>query len=519
LNAQYGITIWDNQEWLLYLILSWVLVVVLSLLGILRIIGAVRVGWKGMRRKVDVTSVSGAEEDSNVESKAEILSRGIGVMTGRSLWKKQFLEEPGSMRSFRSISAMLIVISTSLFALFALFVDPVRETAFTPVRELQSESVPLDLKGSGMQTVWNVVLTRMTQINYDSNGNPYTFPDTNFSAAVQVVPLWDGGGGPNCSDISSSLSTSASAMDLLDPSLHLITFNCPPRGEAADTDLQAYFWADQLASDFYQDALPDLLVIVNFTKLNIPIQNITDIPANSVQVRLGLTNDTVGVVKATPPTIVLPGTNQIGITRLVIRQRSKTPRFSAFGLFSNSVDTVALSEMAQVMADPIAGPSPSSRIPRAPDIGTIRISYADFFSDWKIVQDHRENTVLNGFSAVGGLWAFLGGAFTMLYGSSLMRVLLGIKPLSVFGMVYRFQTRQHCLTEYPQAQSDMAKIKAERGFLAILCDHLVETNILVDGAMSSASDSESARPTTREGNEKVELEPLLPTSGPSPSIP
>jgi len=44
----------------------------------------------------------------------------------------------------------------------------------------------------------------------------------------------------------------------------------------------------------------------------------------------------------------------------------------------------------------------------------------------RVVQDYRENSVLSGFSKVGGLWAFLGGVFATIFGTSILRTVLGM---------------------------------------------------------------------------------------------
>jgi hypothetical protein len=44
-------------------------------------------------------------------------------------------------------------------------------------------------------------------------------------------------------------------------------------------------------------------------------------------------------------------------------------------------------------------------------------------SEFRIIQDHRNKSVLSGFSSVGGLWTVLAGIFGTLFGSPIIRVL------------------------------------------------------------------------------------------------
>jgi hypothetical protein len=87
----------------------------------------------------------------------------------------------------------------------------------------------------------------------------------------------------------------------------------------------------------YEDFQPDLLITVNFTTLGLSIDSISDIPKNSVQIMVAMTNNTEDVVLMTKPTNLLPGVNLIGMTSLEIHQTFKNPALSLFGLFKVSV--------------------------------------------------------------------------------------------------------------------------------------------------------------------------------------
>lgn len=68
----------------------------------------------------------------------------------------------------------------------------------------------------------------------------------------------------------------------------------------------------------------------------------------------------------------------------------------------------------------------ASSITRGPDVANIRILSPNDFSDWRLIQDYRERSVLKGFAVVGGLWTFLCGVFATIYGPSLMQILFGM---------------------------------------------------------------------------------------------
>ena len=77
---------------------------------------------------------------------------------------------------------------------------------------------------------------------------------------------------------------------------------------------------------------------MNFTKLNIAFnRSIRNVPRHSVQVVLGLTNDTDNVILRTSPTTLVPGMNIFGMANLLIRQQFDAKAlFARFGLFDVS---------------------------------------------------------------------------------------------------------------------------------------------------------------------------------------
>jgi hypothetical protein len=188
-----------------------------------------------------------------------------------------------------------------------------------------------------------------------------------------------------------------------------------------------------------RDARPDLLIVVNFTMLRVPPDTGINIPRNSVQVYVGLTNNTDDVIATTAPSTLPPGVNLIGIVNLMVRQRLRSPRFSTLGIFDvrilvhlldshrfdhklQAFDTFVISQIAYLLNDPQAA---ALNIPQAPNISTIRISVQNDPSDWRIIQDYREKSILGGLSSVGGLANLFGVLFVVLFGSSLLRLLFG----------------------------------------------------------------------------------------------
>ena len=99
-----------------------------------------------------------------------------------------------------------------------------------------------------------------------------------------------------------------------------------------------------------------------------------------------------------------------------------------------------IARMIYVFPDPRAGVSPL--IPQSPNTSTFRVFVQDDPSEWITVSDQSDESVLSGLSRVGGLWAFLSGVFTVIFGTSLLRILSGKglpKTISLFNRIHHVQ--------------------------------------------------------------------------------
>jgi len=233
------------------------------------------------------------------------------------------------------------------------------------------------------------------------------------------------------------------------PELQTPIFDCPLKGTNTKSEflfglkLTASYVITEHKDHFplccvYTLRIPDLLVTINFSKLS------NDTPRNSVQIRVGLTNDTSKVILRTSPTTLIPGVNLVGIVNVVVRQVTIRSVLSFIGfevrirLFSQISsewfpcsklqETFLISEMVHVWPDPLNwATTESTLIPRAPHIATIRLipQFPTRDSEWRVIQDHPDRSLLRGVSSAGGLWTALSGILAFLFGSSIIRTMFG----------------------------------------------------------------------------------------------
>jgi hypothetical protein len=473
----------------------------LFLLLVMRIAEALKMGWSFLLTQYDIAGpewrhvwsksstddLEGGLADKRRREGDKTLSTS-DVLFGRSIWKEHFRGERRWLIVSRGIIAALAIVMVALYTVFLVVVEPVRETALTPVRDSRTLGFPNDFPSKG--NIWNVVVGK--PIDKDASA-------VDISPAVKVVYLND--------DVASTTDCPRAQNGALGNRLYAIydkvalniaTFQCPPSLE----DRGAY---------------PDILVTVNFTLLTIATNTTGKTRWNSVQVLLGRTDDTIDVARRTAATTLIPGMNLVGIADRQIRQVSTNPSAAALGVF-DSIRSFVSSELVQVWPDPRT----SSLIPRGPDISTIRIVTPFSFAEWKIVEQTREKSVLQGLAGAGGIWTFIGGIFTALFGSSIIRIIFGTKLISLFGVAHAFAGNEignAYRTEYPRLESDLKVNPAGKGIVAFLSDHLLDLKFLERPAGQQPVDDPSTPSTSEKRLEanvikdkNPDTTPLLPMS-------
>ena len=149
-------------------------------------------------------------------------------------------------------------------------------------------------------------------------------------------------------------------------------------------------------------------------------------------------------------------------------------------------------------------PDPSSNISRSENISTIRLLFVDV-PETRVIMDYTDNSVIDGFSAVGGLWTALTGIFAILFGArslfgttssfgsglgtfwAITYSLPGSKPFSIFGIAHSLQNqriKEEYKRQYPQIVSEQ-QAPETRGLVALLRDHLIDLSFLEEKPATS----------------------------------
>ncbi|KXN91748.1 hypothetical protein AN958_12362 [Leucoagaricus sp. SymC.cos] len=97
-------------------------------------------------------------------------------------------------------------------------------------------------------------------------------------------------------------------------------------------------------------------------------------------------------------------------------------------------------------------------------------------------KDVFEGTIIGGFSGLGGIWTFVNGIFTVIFGSTLVLIVFGRKPLSAYGLIHAMRA------------DDVSLIAHKRHFTQEEIQHIMALleNHLIDHKLDIPSNAESS---------------------------
>ncbi|KAF5315033.1 hypothetical protein D9619_007477 [Psilocybe cf. subviscida] len=410
----------------------------------------------------------------------------INLLFGRSIWTVHFVGEQKQLRIFRGSLGLIFLCTLLFWILEKVIFEPMKETALGPIKEYRSRTPPVDFIEDIDNPVWNILFpVPLISGTY----NPSISPDQ-FFQAVEVDALWSpevdkNGTFPQCTNSSSIF------YDNYGPDLYVYSFLCR-KATLLDTNTGDKFWF-----------LPDLLININFTMLapGTPMANPTSIQKAS-HVVIGLSNSTDSVkniIQRTIPFALIQGVNLAASIIPDIRQIYSNPALAAFGIFQMT----SLFWESRIMAT-----YPDPLVAFNKDVSTLRLFWQDNWSETRIIQDYRESSVIAGFANVGGLWTTLSGIFAIIFGASMLQILYGNKPLSIFGLAHAFnyqQMKEETLRLYPNILKEHQE-GPHRGMLALLRDHLIDLSFIENDHELGPSQASTSAPANATDEEQQRVE-------------
>ncbi|KAF9017242.1 hypothetical protein BDZ89DRAFT_1074931 [Hymenopellis radicata] len=378
----------------------------------------------------------------------------ISLLTGRSVWRNLFKDESRTIVALRGVSAIAIIGGLLAFLITKVVLEPIHETGWVPSKLYTSISVPDNLRLES-DSSWKIIV--FLQID---EYTPELVVDgilEDYWYAVHVKPLWSGSpDGPDCTQITSVVQAA------LSPWITAIEIHCPNRLPGSANLLS-------INGNPSSDIWPDLLVQVNFSALY-PLESIdhsfepSNARSSTVYVDVGLTANVDAILENTIPIPLVSNAHLLGPIQVTIRQQFREGSIASMNVFGTTANFF-VARIPYLLPDP----SISSSVNDADDTATLRLYMQADFTSWRFESDYREKSVWVGLSAVGGFWTSLNGFFALLFGTSLLRILFDVKPLSTFGLLHKFKGAR--LGEYPSVFSEGT---TPPGLIAYLRDHFID---------------------------------------------
>ncbi|KAF5345257.1 hypothetical protein D9756_011420 [Leucocoprinus leucothites] len=194
------------------------------------------------------------------------------------------------------------------------------------------------------------------------------------------------------------------------------------------------------------------IITLNFTKLA-EFNNMTHPP---VLLYVGVQSSYEDLIANADPVILFPGTHLVASPVLTAKERLINSGAAAIGV--PKYRTFGFLSFRSIAPAPI--PYVENRLSKSGFLLNTSASIHTFvvgaFADQgpfpgdrtvNIERDTVRTTIWNGLGLLGGVWTLVNGLFAAVFGSTLLLVLFGIKPLSVYGLLHIFSGRQHSLVD------------------------------------------------------------------------
>ncbi|KDR74982.1 hypothetical protein GALMADRAFT_140546 [Galerina marginata CBS 339.88] len=347
---------------------------------------------------------------------------------------------------FRGVSGAALLLLLLVVTFFAMIILPVHERGLVPVKEYRTDDLLTD--NPGMEPP---ILNIMAVMNLGS----HAARDVElFKAAVNVTPLWNEGAvapfipqipwhnddptdspfKPPCEHVEGNTTFNDLSHNVPSlPYIQTIKIFCPSR-YAQNSSAHGKF---TLPSSW---TFPDIQITIDFSILGIsPADALIDARYKTVSIVVGLAAADEDVFSTTTPIPIYTESYMLGSIGFSLRRKYLRPSWATLASVLVSQRTFFVCDLQTLM------PDPSSVIVRRNNTGMLRLYGQDDNSEWYVRGDHREHDVFGGLGISGGFWASINGLFVVLFGSSLLWVISGSKPLSIFGVFNGGETTKKIL--------------------------------------------------------------------------
>ncbi|KAJ3566429.1 hypothetical protein NP233_g7016 [Leucocoprinus birnbaumii] len=398
----------------------------------------------------------------NFESFSLTWGGWVSLFLGRQPWRQQYLTEGRTARWIRgsvAIGCLGVVVFLAFSSVIVRLVTPSQSTPF--------------------RTYWGPVL--------EMKSLTWLEPTLVLPAAYPAFPL-----------VNQVINASISGQIMLDTDcthqvysdlsvINVTVVTCKTTAPSGMVDL-----FDQFMADFHYT--------INFS-------NIPSSPTTSNRAAFYLRDPSADIrrlIDTTDPTVLWPGDKVRGTIRadracaLVGKQAAaefsieKYVYFWPVNILSVIVDPMPLSSLDGTQA-------------------ALRLTIPPITRRAIVREDVPNYTVLDSLSFVGGAWTALNGTFAAFFGSTLLLVLFGIKPLSVYGLVHLLYKKRPVLKF---GDEDLTEEEIYR-VIRTIREHLLDAENENENSVSKGREMESVSSTdglvslSKQSAEQVKDEPTI----------
>ncbi|KAH6919200.1 hypothetical protein BKA70DRAFT_1417177 [Coprinopsis sp. MPI-PUGE-AT-0042] len=486
-NTDAGLkTTFGVKEAIFVIAMGWIIVLLLGIVLILCRLRVYRAGWKGLITRVDVYSDNWIdapsmdrtleEQSKDSKSKHSIFKgsrtpqEGMpwwryprDILLGRSLWKPIIPGESRWTTIPRGAVASLGVLVLLPFIFSSLILEPCFELNRFPVREYRG----VGLQENGFEISGEPVVLVVFSDHVKDKPKGFMASVVSVKAIHRTSEAFDeGGDNYNVTKASSECDWSEPEY----PSLRmrgqsLLVYTC-----SAPDELIATFNASMFA--------PPLLLGIYFWAYDIE-----------------------GTLEELDPTLFIPGSNLLALGgRPYWRERFRKATWSIFGWDDTQI--FPLFPVEFLIPDPQVN---GYGLASGESIATIRAPtrYERDGAVMRSIRDEREKSVLKGVSSVGGLGTFISAFCTFLFGTSLLQILLGHKPLSPFGLIHTLKRPREnivseCGQKFAALQEEIEALERRPGILKFLLSTMIDINLIISGIKKHEESRRTSEDTGRD---------------------
>ncbi|KAJ3567757.1 hypothetical protein NP233_g6153 [Leucocoprinus birnbaumii] len=353
---------------------------------------------KGLRQSYDI-SIGADDGDIAPGRRIEIF--------GAPTWAQRYQPESRYVQWARGVSAIICFLSAVCIGFWALFYRPAQTMGASETSTAHSWAKTH--KHRPFLAPASILLVFPGSMS-PSAENPQLIASLNVSVVSPTSATKSFNGA--CEPVSTPFYTEA-----------IMAAWCPIAGSQG-------LWPRSENDTLFSDHRRELLYTVDFPS-NFDSSSLHSFYMTNISDIAGQRNALQSMMRATRGTLIWPGATLVALGSFSRWEELSSPVAAALGVH-NQLTRRTLYHINSALQDPSPPALQNSQS------ASIKVIFDVLTRDISVEQAAVENTVLAGFSFVGGVWTFINELFGLVFGCTVGFILFGLKPLSVYGLVHSF---------------------------------------------------------------------------------